>query len=107
MAKKGTQSKSNKQQNKAQALEAELCFTSLGWDDYQHWVDNDRDVLERLNRLIKETRKDPFKGIGKPEPLKGDFTGYWSRRITGDHRLIYLYKGGILYIVMCRYHYAK
>ena len=107
MARKGTKGGSNKQQNKAKALQSKVAFTAHGWDDYQHWAGNDLDMLEKLNELIEETYRTPFKGTGKPEPLKGDFSGYWSRRISGEHRLVYLYKGDTLHIVMCRYHYRK
>ena len=87
-------------------------FTPKGWADYQHWVENDRDVLQRLNLLIEDCRRHLFKGLGKPEPLKGDLQGWWSRRITGDHRLVYLIKGSAnsdqrVVIATCRYHYER
>jgi toxin YoeB len=87
-------------------------FTSKGWTDYQHWVANDRDVLQRLNALIEDARRNLFKGLGKPEPLKGDLQGWWSRRITGDHRLIYQIAGAVrvdqrVVIAACRYHYER
>lgn len=107
MAKKGKNGGSSKQENKEKALQSKVAFTAHGWEDYQHWVRNDSKVLEKLNDLIEETCRTPFKGTGKPEPLKGDFSGYWSRRISGEHRLVYLYKGDTVYIVMCRYHYKK
>ena len=107
MARKGTKSGSNKQQNKQQARQSKVAFTAHGWEDYQHWVRSDSGVLEKLNELIEETCRTPLKGTGKPEPLKGDFSGYWSRRISGEHRLVYLYEGDTLHIVMCRYHYRK
>lgn len=84
-------------------------FTDNGWDDYLHWCDRDADTLRRLNELIENVRRTPFKGIGKPEPLKGELSGFWSRRITGEHRLVYTVerKGEDQHvvIVMCRYHY--
>lgn len=84
-------------------------FASKAWDDYIYWADNDRAVLKRLNSLIKECQRHPFKGSGKPEPLKGDFKGWWSRRITSEDRLVYRVegKGGDqrLEIVQCRFHY--
>lgn len=85
-------------------------FTEDGWADYQHWVAADRDTLERLNQLIEDVRRNLFKGLGKPEPLKGDLSGWWSRRITGGHRLVYRIAGKAgtdqrVEIAACRYHY--
>jgi toxin YoeB len=84
-------------------------FTDDGWEDYLHWVANDPDILRRLNTLIEDIRRSPFRGIGKPEPLKGDLAGFWSRRITGDHRLVYEVSGQgktqCVTILMCRFHY--
>lgn len=86
-----------------------LLFTPQAWDDYRHWQNNDRRVLRRLNGLIEDTRRHPFDGIGKPEPLKGSLAGYWSRRITAEHRLVYrVVEAGAdrrLEVVACRYHY--
>ncbi|MEI9985681.1 MAG: Txe/YoeB family addiction module toxin [Aliidongia sp.] len=86
-----------------------LLWTAEAWEDYLYWQDNDRDMLRRRNELIKDARRDPFKGLGKPEPLKGDLAGWWSRRITGEHRLIYRVTGKgeaqQIEIVSCRYHY--
>lgn len=85
-------------------------FTAEGWEDYQHWVRNDRETIARLNALIEDARRNLFKGLGKPEPLKGDLTGWWSRRITGDHRMVYRVAGSGLdqriEIAACRYHYG-
>ncbi len=84
-------------------------FTDGGWDDYLCWCRQDRETHQRLNDLIENTRRMPFKGMGKPEPLKGDLAGFWSRRITGEHRLVYAVEGKgheqRLIIVQCRYHY--
>ena len=85
-------------------------FTDDGWDDYQHWVRHDRAILERVNSLIEDARRNLFKGLGKPEPLKGDLSGWWSRRISGDHRLVYRIEGRAgtdqrIDIAACRYHY--
>lgn len=85
-------------------------FTDDGWSDYQHWFRNDQNMLVRVNTLIEDARRNQFKGLGKPEPLKGDFSGWWSRRISGDHRLVYRVEGkaGVdqrIEIVACRYHY--
>ncbi|MFL6751053.1 MAG: Txe/YoeB family addiction module toxin [Sphingomicrobium sp.] len=86
-----------------------LCFSDEGWDDYQHWVNNDPKTLERLNQLIEECRRNPFKGTGKPEPLKQDLRGWWSRRINGEDRLVYRVQGKgkeqVLEIIQCRLHY--
>jgi len=82
-------------------------FTGHGWDDYQHWVANDRRTLKRLNRLIEDTLRSPFEGIGKPEPLQHLLAGAWSRRIDDEHRLVYLVNDDDLVIVQARYHYAK
>ena len=86
-----------------------VCFTKDGWDDYRHWIETDRNVLQRTNRLIEDARRNPFKGIGKPEPLRGSLAGWWSRRITGDHRLVYSIAGAggdqRIVAAACRYHY--
>jgi toxin YoeB len=82
-----------------------ILFSDKGWSDYLEWQDVDRKKLKRINHLIKECLKSPFEGSGKPEPLKWDFQGYWSRRIDEEHRLIYRYENGKLIIVACRYHY--
>ena len=82
-------------------------FTAHGWQDYLHWVESDRVVLARVNELIRDIRRSPFVGIGKPEPLKAVLAGWWSRRITGEHRLVYRVAGRDqrVEIVGCRYHY--
>jgi toxin YoeB len=86
-----------------------IIFSDNAWDDYQHWVSNDGNTLARLNSLIEQCRRDPFKGTGKPEPLKGDLQGWWSRRITTADRLVYRVEGRRadqrLEIAQCRYHY--
>lgn len=81
-----------------------LVFTSRAWDDYTSWAD-DRKMLKRINRLIEESARDPASGIGKPEPLSQNLSGYWSRRITDEHRLVYQVKAEDLVIVQVRYHY--
>ena len=75
------------------------------WEDYLYWQEHDKKLLLRINELIKDTLRSPFKGIGKPEPLKGNLSGLWSRRINDEHRLVYAVKGTTLYIVQCRLHY--
>lgn len=86
-----------------------IVFSDNGWDDYQHWIQTDRKALERLNTLIEECRRTPFKGTGKPEPLRGDLHGWWSRRITQEDRLVYRLAGKgddqRLEIAQCRFHY--
>ena len=80
-------------------------FAELAWEDYLHWQQQDRKMVERINKLIRETQRDPFSGIGKPEPLKHALAGFWSRRITDEHRMIYRVEGEELQIAQLRYHY--
>jgi toxin YoeB len=82
-----------------------IAFTESGWDDYVWFQEFDRKLLKRINLLIKDTSRSPFEGIGKPEPLKGDLSGHWSRRITEEHRLVYAVAPDQLIIVACRFHY--
>jgi toxin YoeB len=86
-----------------------IVFSDNAWDDYQHWLSADPRTLVRLNGLIEECRRNPFKGTGKPEPLKGDLQGWWSRRITQEDRLVYRVEGPgkdqRLEIAQCRFHY--
>lgn len=82
-----------------------LVFTPHGWEDYQHWVQTDRATLKRINRLIEDVLRDPFTGIGKPEQLRHALAGAWSRRISEEHRLVYLVDGGDVVILQARYHY--
>lgn len=95
-----------KQQNKAAAKQTLLCWTEQAWEDYLYWYEHDCEKLKAINALIEACKRDPFKGLGKPEPLKGNLTGYWSRRIDREHRLVYLPEDGNLYIVQCRFHYV-
>lgn len=81
-----------------------VVFSSDGWRDYQSWV-GERKVLVRLNRLIDEALRAPGEGIGKPERLSGDLSGYWSRRIDQQHRLVYAVEGDAITVIQCRYHY--
>ncbi|MEO5601446.1 MAG: Txe/YoeB family addiction module toxin [Cyclobacteriaceae bacterium] len=86
----------------------DVAFTDHAWDDYLYWQNNDSDTLLKINNLIKEIKREPFKGPGKPEPLKGNLAGYWSRRITGEHRLVYRISGSkpnLLTIIQARFHY--
>jgi toxin YoeB len=82
-----------------------LVFDERAWDDYLHWQAHDRKTVERINALLKECRRTPFEGIGKPEPLRGTLAGWWSRRITQEHRLVYRMHEDALLIAQCRYHY--
>ena len=82
-----------------------LTWTKTAWEDYLYWQSADKKKLKRINELIKATFRDPFIGIGNPEPLKHDLQGYWSRRIDGEHRLVYSYENNVLTIIACRYHY--
>ena len=83
-----------------------LTFTPSAWDDYQWFMQHDRRLLKRINQLIEGMLRAPFEGIGKPEPLKGDLSGYWSRRINDAHRIVYTVKNEDLIVVACRYHYT-
>jgi toxin YoeB len=86
-----------------------IAFTLTAWEDYEYWLEQDQDNVEKINKLVKEIQRDPFKGIGKPEALRGNLAGYWSRRITGEHRLVYKVEGKrpaqLLTIIQARFHY--
>ncbi|GGY90926.1 Txe/YoeB family addiction module toxin [Streptomyces poonensis] len=82
-----------------------LAFTPQGWEDYVHWQTADRKILKRINRLIEDTLRDPYEGIGKPEPLKHALAGAWSRRITDEHRLVYVPRDNEVIVLQARYHY--
>ena len=97
--------KNQKSPNKKQAKTVAVSWTPISWDDYLLWQKEDPKIVDEINNLIEECRRNPFKGTGKPEPLKGDLTGFWSRRITKVHRLVYLPEDGAIYVVFCRYHY--
>jgi toxin YoeB len=84
-----------------------LLWSDEAWEDYVYWQQNDPKVLQSINDLIRDIRRDPFKGLGKPEPLKHSLSGWWSRRITREHRLVYRVSGRdaeLLEIIQCRYH---
>ena len=83
----------------------EAAFARHAWEDYQYWVQNDRAVARRIARLIDECLRHPLCGAGNPEPLKHELAGYWSRRITREHRLVYRVTDGRCEIAQCRYHY--
>lgn len=80
-------------------------FSDQAWDDYLYWQANDRATIKRINTLLKEIQRSPFEGIGKPESLKHNLSGFWSRRIDEEHRLIYSVQDDTLLIAQCRYHY--
>jgi toxin YoeB len=82
-----------------------LIFAEAAWEDYLYWQQKDQRMLERINKLIKEVQREPFTGIGKPEPLQHALAGFWSRRITDEHRLVYRVDGDSLLIAQLRYHY--
>ena len=81
------------------------CFSSQAWEDYLYWQKHDKKILKRINLLIKDISREPYKGLGEPEPLKYNWSGYYSRRITLEHRLVYKVEGNKIKIAQCRYHY--
>ncbi len=80
-------------------------FSSKGWEDYVYWQQIDKKILKKINELIKDITRSPYDGIGKPEPLKHALSGFWSRRITDEHRLVYRIEGPVILIAQARYHY--
>ena len=86
-----------------------LLFSAEGWEDYQYWLAADRDMTARINALLSAARRDPFRGLGKPEPLKRELSGWWSRRIDAEHRLVYRCTGKgddqRIEVIQCRGHY--
>lgn len=86
-----------------------VAFWPTAWDDYRHWQEQDPKLADKINALIEECRRHPFKGTGKPEPLGGNLSGWWSRRINSEHRLVYRVAGSgadqVLQVAQCRYHY--
>ena len=82
-----------------------IIFSLNAWEEYLSWQKEDKKMLKKINRLIKAIQRDPFSGVGKPEPLKYDLAGFWSRRIDREHRLVYQYVDGDILIYSCRYHY--
>ena len=82
-----------------------ILFTDDAWEDYLYWQQTDKQILKKINQLIKETQRTPFIGTGKPEPLKHQLQGCWSRRINGEHRLVYEVQGELLKIIGSRFHY--
>ena len=84
-----------------------LTFSSKAWDNYLYWQKTDKAILKRINTLIKDIQRNPFEGIGKPEPLKENLSGFWSRRIDDTHRLIYVATEAHITVIACRYHYVQ
>lgn len=91
-----------------------LIWSEQAWDDYLHWQATDPRVLEKINALLKDCKRSPFRGLGKPEPLRGTLSGWWSRRINGEHRFVYKVvengpedAGKSLWIAQCRFHYTR
>jgi toxin YoeB len=82
-----------------------LTWAEKAWEDYVYWQHTDKKVLKRINTLIKDITRQPFEGLGDPEPLKHHWSGYWSRRIDREHRLVYKVTDQAVIIVQCRYHY--
>ena len=82
-----------------------ILFTDKSWTGYQYWLKNDKRKTKRINNLIKDIKRHPFEGIGKPEPLKFELQGFWSRRIDNEHRLVYEVIENEIRIIACRYHY--
>jgi len=83
-----------------------LLFLEDAWQDYIYWLKTDKAVLKKINELIKDCMRQPFSGVGKPEPLKFNMSGCWSRRITSEHRLVYRVENESLILIQCRYHYG-
>jgi toxin YoeB len=84
-----------------------LTFSSAAWEDYLYWRSADKKILTRINTLVKDISRSPYKGLGKPEQLKHGLTGYWSRRINDEHRIVYKVLNDMLFIAQLRYHYGK
>ena len=80
-------------------------FTEIGWEDYMYWQLTDKKMVKKINSIIKDIERNPYEGIGKPEPLRFDLAGLWSRRINSEHRLIYKIEGNSMFILACRHHY--
>lgn len=82
-----------------------ITFSDQAWEDYVYWQQIDKNLVKKINKLIKEIKRTPFEGTGKPEPLKYNLAGFWSRRITEEHRLIYEISEDSILVASCRYHY--
>jgi toxin YoeB len=82
-----------------------ITFSDQAWEDYVYWQQTDKNLVKKVNKLIKEIKRTPFEGTGKPEPLKHNLAGFWSRRITEEHRLVYGISEDSILVASCRYHY--
>jgi len=82
-----------------------LIFSEQSWEDYLYWQKSDKKLLHRINDLIKDVQRNKYQGIGKPEPLRNNLSGWWSRRINSEHRLVYKIEDNSIFIAQCRYHY--
>lgn len=80
-------------------------FSDIAWEDYTSWLDEDKKIIKKINTILKDIERNPFDGLGKPEPLRNELSGYWSRRITEKHRLIYKVYEDKVYIIGCKGHY--
>ena len=89
----------------------EIRWSKEGWEDYLYWHDTNLEIVRKINHLVRDIRRSPFTGLGKPEPLRGELSGWWSRRISSEHRLVYQVRGKqseqFLLIMMCRFHYER
>ncbi|MGB4993533.1 MAG: Txe/YoeB family addiction module toxin, partial [Nitrospira sp.] len=94
-----------RQRGSAEVGQVKLIFAEEAWEDYLYWLQQDRRMVERINKLIRETQRQPFAGMGKPEPLKHALSGFWSRRITDEHRMVYRVESDALMIAQLRFHY--
>ena len=83
----------------------DIYWDKTAWVDYLYWIDTDKKIVHKIHTLIKECQRSPFSGVGNPEPLKQNLTGFWSRRINSEHRLVYRIEDNVLFIAQCRYHY--
>ena len=82
-----------------------ICFSNQAWEDYNYWEKTNKAIFRKIKTIIKDILRNPFSGIVKPESLRANLQGYWSRRIDKEHRIVYKYENDCLYIVSCRYHY--
>ena len=82
-----------------------LQFTERGWEQYEYWQANDPKIVSKINELLKDCRRSPYSGIGKPEALRNNLSGWWSRRITSEHRMLYRVEADVLIVAQCRFHY--
>lgn len=85
----------------------ELYFNDGGWSDFLYWLKTDKKITRKLNRILEETRRTPYEGIGKPEALKGNYSGLWSRRLTEEHRIVYEVTDDAIKVIACRHHYDE